>query len=73
MELHHQAEAAVKIAAVIVRRRLKRIQRRQVSDALRLLQSANCLNDLLLLEVDDPDSIVAELNEEALPRQINRM
>ena len=52
---------------------VKRIHRRHVSEALRFPQSGNRLNDLALLEVDDPDGVVAELgNEEPLPRQINR-
>ena len=52
---------------------VKRIRRRQVSDALWLLQSPHRSNDLFVLEVDDPDGVVAEFgNEEPLPRQINR-
>ena len=52
---------------------VKRIRRRQVSDALWLLQSPHRSNDLFVLEVDDPDGVVAKFgNEEPLPRQINR-
>jgi hypothetical protein len=40
---------------------------------LRLTQSGNPLNDFTRLEIDNADSVIAELgDEESLPRQVNR-
>src|SRR5215472_4792360 len=47
---------------------VKHLHRWHVAHALRLVQSANGVNELAVLQVDYPDAIIAELsNEKTLP------